>query len=128
MHWVAATIVLALLQYLAMGLLVGRARAKYGVPAPAMSGHPIFERTFRVQQNTLEQLVAFIPAIWLFGLYISPLWGAILGLVFIIGRVVYASGYIRDPKARGAGFGLSFLPTVILLVGGLFGALRAAFT
>jgi uncharacterized membrane protein YecN with MAPEG domain len=127
MPWVAATIILALLQYLAFSFLVGYARGKYGVPAPAMSGHPVFERYFRVHMNTLEQLVAFVPGMWLFGLYISPMWATILGLIFIVGRIVYAMGYIRDPKARGAGFGLSFLPTVLLLLGGLFGALRAGF-
>lgn len=125
MPWVAITIILALIEYLAFGFLVGGARVRFAVPAPATTGHPEFERYFRVQQNTLELLVVFIPGIWLFGLYLSPLWAAALGVVFIIGRGIYAAGYIRDPKARSAGYGLSFLPTVILLIGGLVGAVRA---
>ena len=125
MAWVAVTIIVALLQYLAFGFMVGGARVKYGVAAPAISGNEVFERYFRVQQNTLEQLVAFVPGIWLFGVYVSPLWAAALGAVFIVGRAIYAAGYIRDPKARGAGFGLTFLPNVILLAGGLYGAVRS---
>jgi glutathione S-transferase len=125
MAWVVITIVASLLQYLAFGFMVGSARVKYGVPAPASSGNEVFERYFRVQQNTLEQLVAFLPGIWLFGTYINPVWAAVLGLVFIVGRAIYAAGYIRDPKARGPGFGLTFLSTVILLLGGLYGAVRS---
>jgi glutathione S-transferase len=125
MAWVVIVIVAALLQYLAFGFMVGGARVKYGVPAPASSGNEVFERYFRVQQNTLEQLVAFLPGIWLFATYWNPLWAAGLGVVFIIGRALYAAAYIRDPKARSAGFGLSFLPTVILLLGGLYGAVRS---
>ncbi len=125
MAWVAITIVVALLEYLAFGIMVGGARGRFGVSAPAITGNEVFERYFRVQQNTLEQLVAFIPGIWLFGLYLSPLWATILGVVFILGRAIYAAGYIREPKARGPGFGLTFLPTVVLLLGGLYGAVRS---
>lgn len=124
MAWVAITVVVALLEYLAFGFMVGAARVKYGVPAPAISGNEVFERYFRVHQNTLEQLVAFLPGIWLFGTYVNPVWAALLGAVFILGRAMYAASYIRDPKARGAGFGLTFLSTVILLLGGLYGAVR----
>lgn len=127
MAWVVIVIVVALLQYLAFGFIVGAARGKYGVPAPAIAGNEIFERYFRVQQNTLEQLVAFLPGIWLFGSYVNPVWAAVIGAVFIVGRAVYAAGYIRDPKARGAGFGLSFFPTAVLLIGGLYGAVRTLF-
>jgi glutathione S-transferase len=122
MALVSAVIAAALLEYLAFVILVGRARVKCGIDAPATTGHPVFERYFRVQQNTIEQLVVFIPAMWLFGAYVSPLWAAALGTVFIVGRLVYLRGYVADPKKRGAGFGLSLLPTLILLVGGLGGA------
>lgn len=122
MALVAAVIAAALAEYLVIVMLVGRARVKCGVEAPATTGHPVFERYFRVQQNTIEQLVVFVPAMWLFGSYVSPLWAAILGVVFIVGRAVYLQGYVADPKKRGAGFGLSFLPTAILLLGGLGGA------
>jgi glutathione S-transferase len=75
--------------------------------------------------NTLELLVVFIPALWLFGFYVSESWAAGLGGVFIVGRLLYLLGYVKDPKRRELGFGLSFLPVVILLLGGLYGAVRA---
>ena len=123
MALVAVVIALALIEYLVFGILVGRARVRCDVPAPATTGHPVFERYFRVQQNTLEQLIVFVPSMWLFGLYVSPLWAAGLGILFVLGRVVYLTGYVADPKKRGAGFGLSFLPTAILALGSLAGAI-----
>ena len=123
MPYLAIVTALALLEYLGISILVGRARGKYGIKAPATSGHPIFDRTFRVHQNTLEQLIVFVPSMWLFGLYVSPLWATGLGVLFVIGRVVYLTGYVADPKKRGAGFGLSFLPTAILALGSLAGAI-----
>jgi len=123
MALVAAVIALALIEFIVFGLLVARARARCGVEAPATTGHPVFERYFRVQQNTLEQLIVFVPSVWLFGYYVSALWAAGLGLVFVIGRALYLNGYVADPRKRGAGFGLSFLPNVILAVGALAGAI-----
>jgi len=123
MALVAAIILLALIEYLVFGLLVGRARVRCNVAAPAITGHPVFERYFRVQQNTLEQLIVFVPSVWLFGVYVSTVWAAGLGLVFIVGRAFYLNGYVADPKKRSAGFGLSFLPNVILVVGALVGAI-----
>jgi uncharacterized MAPEG superfamily protein len=114
---------LALLQFIVFGFQVGGARGKYGVKAPATSGHAIFERHFRVQQNTLELLIAFIPGLYLFGHYFDPRWAAGLGVLFLIGRQVYAVTYVKDPQKRSAGFGLSFLPTLVLVLGGLIGAL-----
>ena len=124
MELVAVVIVLALLEFVAFGALVGRARGRYGVKAPATGGHEIFDRYFRVHYNTMEMLVVFVPAIWLFGLYVSPGWGALLGAVFIVGRILYLRGYVADPSKREFGFGLSVLPVVILLVGALVGAVR----
>jgi uncharacterized MAPEG superfamily protein len=124
MEPVAVVILLALLQYVVFGMLVGRARGRYGVKAPAVTGHEIFERYFRVHYNTLELLVAFVPAIWLFGTYVSPAWAAGLGLVYLVGRVLYLRGYVADPAKREIGFGLSVLPIIVLLVGGLWGAAR----
>ncbi|MDQ1243555.1 MAG: glutathione S-transferase [Pseudomonadota bacterium] len=124
MEPVAVVIVLALLQYVAFGMLVGWARGKYGVKAPAVTGHETFDRYFRVHQNTLELLVAFVPAIWLFGMYVDPTWAALLGLVFIVARMLYLRGYVRDPAKREVGFTLSVLPILVLLVGGLWGAGR----
>ena len=123
MALVAAVILLALIEFLVFGLLVGRARVRCNVVAPATTGHPVFERYFRVQQNTLEQLVVFVPSMWFFGLYVSAVWAAGLGVLFVIGRAVYLKGYVADPKKRGAGFGLSFLPNVILAGGALVGAI-----
>jgi uncharacterized membrane protein YecN with MAPEG domain len=125
MNWVNVVVVAALVQYFVFGALVGRARGKYGVKAPAVSGNELFERYFRVHQNTLEQLIVFIPAIWMFGYYVSGPWGAALGAVFLIGRTIYATTYIRSPDTRSAGFGLTFLPVAVLIVGALIGIIRA---
>jgi uncharacterized membrane protein YecN with MAPEG domain len=122
MELVTIVIALALIEYIAFGMLVGRARVKYDVKAPATSGHEVFDRYFRVHQNTLEMMVVFVPATWLFGQYVSPQWGAGLGLVFIVGRLVYLRGYVADPASRGAGFGLSFLPLAVMIVGVLISA------
>jgi uncharacterized MAPEG superfamily protein len=127
MPLVEIVIALALLQFVYFILRVGAARGKYGVPAPATTGHEIFERYFRVQMNTLEMLVIFIPAILLFGKYISPLWAAGIGVIYLVGRFIYLRAYVADPKSRSAGFGLSFLPTMVLLLGGLGGAVYYGF-
>jgi len=115
---------LALLEYLAFAILVGRARGQYGVKAPAVTGHEMFERAYRVQMNTLELLVLFLPALWLASRYFSTSWTAGLGAVFLIGRILYARSYVRDPASRSAGFALSILPTLALLGMGLAGALQ----
>jgi hypothetical protein len=95
------------------------------VPAPATSGHEVFERYFRVQMNTLEQLVIFVPSILLFGHYIGAYAAAALGVLFLIGRAVYFAGYTRAADGRHLGFMLSIIPNVALLIGGLLGAMRA---
>ena len=124
MQPVALVILLALAEFVALGILVGRARGKYGVKAPATTGHEMFERWFRVHYNTMELLVVFVPSIWLFGIYVNPQLGAALGAVYLVGRVMYVRSYVRDPAARGGGFGLSMLPTLVLLVGAAIGAAR----
>ena len=126
MAFVHAVIALALIQFFVYGFLVGRARVQYKIPAPATTGHEIFERYCRVHYNTMEQLVKFVPAILLFAYYVNATAAAVLGVVFIIGRVVYFRAYIADPAKRGPGFGLTVLPTTIMLLGGLGGALWAA--
>ncbi|MCB1596756.1 MAG: MAPEG family protein [Gammaproteobacteria bacterium] len=123
---VHVVIALALIQFFVFGALVGRARVKYQVDAPAITGHPVFERYYRVHYNTMEQLVSFVPGMLLFGTYVSATGAAILGLVFIAGRLVYLRLYIADPKKRGAGFGISVLPIMILILGGLGGAIWSA--
>jgi glutathione S-transferase len=121
-HFVLA---LALLEYFAFGWAVGRARVTYKVAAPATTGHEVFERYFRVQMNTLEQLVVFGPSIMLFAWYVNAYVAAALGLLFVIGRALYFRGYVRSAAGRHLGFLLSAIPNVTLLVGGLLGAARA---
>ena len=125
MEAVTIVIALALVEYSVFGMLVGKARGTYGVEAPAVSGDPTFERYYRVQQNTLEMLVLFIPGIFMFGYYVSTDVAAGLGLIFVVGRFLYFRGYVADPKSRTLGFILSFLPAQILVIGGLIGAVLA---
>jgi uncharacterized membrane protein YecN with MAPEG domain len=125
MAWVSLVIVLALIEFFVFLFQVGRARDRYGIAAPATTGNEIFERHFRVQQNTLEQLLLFLPSIWLFGTFISATWAAALGAIFIVGRAIYAVTYVRDPKSRSVGFLLSMLPNAVLMLGALYGAIRA---
>jgi hypothetical protein len=114
MAYVDIVTVLALLQFIVFGFKVGQARGRYGIKAPAVTGHEIFERCFRVQQNTLELLIIFIPGLYLFSRYFSPPVAAVLGVIYLIGREVYSAGYVKEPAKRSAGYGLSFLPAVIL--------------
>jgi glutathione S-transferase len=110
---------LALVEYFYFLMMVGAARGKTKIAAPAVTGHPDFERAYRVQMNTLEQLIMFIPAILCFARFVSERWAVIFGLVFIVGRMVYSIGYRKAPEKRGWGFLISTLPLLILLVGGL---------
>jgi len=124
MDYVDIVTALALLQYIVFGFKVGRARGRYGVKAPAVTGNEIFERYFRVQQNTLEQLIIFLPGLYLFSHYFSPHIAAALGLIYLTGREIFAFSYVKEPAKRELGFSLTVLPTIILIAGGLFGALR----
>ena len=126
MEAVAIVAALVLVEYMVIVWLTGQARGRYGVPAPAMSGHPVFERWARVQGNTVEQLVIFFPGLWLFSSYVHPEAAAALGLVFLVGRALFARGYVADPARRGPGFILTYVPNAILVLGGLIGAVVAA--
>jgi glutathione S-transferase len=126
MPYVHIVIGLALIEFLYFGFAVGQARVRYKVPAPATSGDEVFERYFRVQMNTLEQLVVFLPSILIFSHYFSCYVAAGLGAIFVIGRLVYFLSYVKEPKKREIGFMLTMAPNAILLLGGLFGAARAA--
>ena len=121
MHGVAAVIALALLEYLVLGALVGRARGQYKVEAPATTGDPTFERYFRVHQNSLEALIVFIPALWMFAYFLSISVAIALGLIFIVGRIIYAASYIRAPEKRGPGAGITFIVNATLVIGSLIG-------
>jgi len=127
MAYVDIVTILAVFQFIVFAMKVGRARARYGIKAPATTGNEIFERHFRVQQNTLELLLPLLAGLYVFSRYWSPLIAAVLGLVYLIGREVYSATYVKDPAKRGLGYGLSALPIVILLAGGLLGAVRALF-
>lgn len=116
--------VLTLILFFVITANVGRARVKYKVPVPQTSGDPDFERVFRVQQNTLEQLILFLPSLWLFSLFISPNWGAGIGGIWIVGRILYAWGYYQEANKRTLGFGINALSLIVLLLGSLVGIIR----
>ena len=117
--YVAIVSLLALLVDFWMGLQVGRARAKCGISAPAMTGDPVLERTIRAHYNTLEWLPLFLVPMWLFAIYWSDLVAALVGLVWIVGRIVYQMGYVADPKKREAGFLIQAIAVAVLLFGSL---------
>lgn len=127
MQYVYLVTLLILLEYLVIGYLVSKARARFKVRAPAVTGHPEFERYFRVQQNTIEQLVVVLPAMWIFGLTLNPLWAALLGLAFVLARAAYAYGYIKTGGGRHHGFMFDMYATIALLVGAMIGTLKALF-
>lgn len=120
--------VLTLILFFVITANVGRARVKYKVPVPQTAGDPDFERVFRVQQNTLEQLILFLPSLWIFSLFVSPTWGAVIGGVWIIGRILYAWGYYQEAEKRRLGFGINVLSVIVLLIGALFGIIRTFLT
>ncbi len=115
----------AIILFFVMGLRVAKARGTYNVPAPATSGDPIFERHFRVQMNTLEWLAMFLPALWLGALWHSDGVAAGLGLVWIIGRIMYMLAYVADPKTRSLGFVVQMLATFSLILLTLFHIVRS---
>ncbi|MEM7099499.1 MAG: MAPEG family protein [Pseudomonadota bacterium] len=126
--FVTVIVLLALIQYIYFGFAVGRARSRHGVTAPATSGDETFERFYRAHQNTLEQLVVFIPAIYAAGYYMNPLIAVAIGVVFLIGRTLYFRSYIQDPQKRGPGMIATMLCNVLLIGMGLIGAVRVAMT
>lgn len=117
--WPSLITVLALILYLALTINVARARANYKISAPQMLGDSKFERVLRVQQNTSEQLILFLPALWLFSQFVSPFWGSIIGAVWVIGRLLYAWGYYQAAEKRLLGFAISVLTSLLLLLGSL---------
>ena len=110
---------LAILFYFFTAVQVTRARSAHGIKAPAISGHPDFERVFRVQMNTLEWMPIFLPSLWLFAIYIGDRSAAALGLIWIIGRILYMVGYMRAAGKRGPGFGIQATACIVLWFGAL---------
>jgi hypothetical protein len=124
--WVDAVALLALLQFFGFAFAVGRARGRYGIRAPAMTGHEVFERHVRVQMNTLELLVMLLPALYIAARYWPPAPVAACGAVYLLGRQLYQRAYVADPARRGPGFLLSMGPVLLLMGAGALGVLRAA--
>src|SRR6185436_15186455 len=117
LRWTALVTILALLVYLYMGVQVARARGKCGIEPPAMTGDPMLERANRVQVNTLEWLPLFLAGLWLFALYWDERVAAGLGLVWIVGRLLYSRGYMADPAKRSMGYLIQALAGLVLLLG-----------
>lgn len=123
MVWTVLVTALALVMYLVLGAMVSRARGMFGVPAPATTGDPRFERITRVHQNTAEQLILFLPSLWMFAIYVSDIWAGLIGMVFVAGRVAYAMAYYADANRRALGFVISVVASLILLLGSVIGVL-----
>ncbi len=120
-------VMLMVVEYALFGTMVAIARSRYKVPAPATTGHADFERYFRVQQNTLEQLIVTIPALWIMALSLSPLWAALLGFLFVATRVFYAMGYYKSAQGRHWGFVAGSVATGGLVVGAFVGIAKDLF-
>ncbi len=115
---------LAVLWLVITGFMVGRARAKYKVYAPATTGDPAFERAYRVQMNELENLVAFLPAMWIYAWFGNPRWAAIACCVYLVGRIVYAVGYWREARKRHTGYMISAVVLAITWIAALVSVVR----
>jgi glutathione S-transferase len=122
----AVVTIIALLVFFWTGFRVGGMRSKYDVKAPATTGHIEFDKAYRVQMNTLEQIVIFLPLLWLSAMYFAmmPYLTGALGLVWIVGRIVYALAYQADPSKRSLGFSISLLATLGLLITSLIGIVQ----
>ena len=117
------TLLVVLLMF-ATAVNVGRARHLYGIKAPAVTGHEMFERAYRIQMNTLESAAAMLPALWLYAAFIGDLGAGIAGTIWLLARIWYALAYQSDPSKRGGGFGLAFLAFAGLWLGALWGVVR----
>ena len=124
-HLPALVVLLTIILQFGTVYAVGRARGKYDIKAPATSGHPAFERAYRVQMNTLENVAMFLPSLWLAVHYGYVLWAGVAGLVWVLGRVWYALAYLRDPKKRGSGYLVSMIGWAVLVVMAVLGLGRA---
>jgi glutathione S-transferase len=121
LNYTALVTVLAVLVYFSTGVLVARARRKFGVSLPAISGHVDFERVFRAQMNTLEAMPIFLPMLWLSAVYVGDVFAAAVGMVWVAGRILYVWGYIAAVEKRGPGFLIQNIASAVLLIGALAG-------
>ena len=124
MAWVQLVALLALLECCFFAYAVGKARETYQLKAPATTGNEMFERYFRVQQNTIEQLVLFLPSLFIAAAYWPAQWVAALGAVYLVGRLIYFRAYVTDPRSRSLGFLLSSAPVIVFIVAGVIGVVR----
>ena len=124
MDYVNLVMLFALVEYIAFILIVGGTRNKYGVRAPATTGSDIWERLHRVQVNTTEQLVLFLPSIYFFAYYTSELWAAGLGCVYLLGRIIYFFAYRNSPEKRILGAAMTTLPSYIMVTGSIAGMIE----
>lgn len=124
LHLPELVALLTVILLLVVTLLTGRARGKYGVKAPATTGHPMFERAYRVQMNTLEHTVIFLPALWLAARLGNPAWAGVLGLVWLVGRIWYVGAYLHEPASREWPFGLATLALLLIVVLAIWGVAR----
>lgn len=122
-RWPALITICVLVLLFVLAGAVGKARATYGIKAPAIIGDPAFERTFRAHQNTIESTVMFLPALWLFAMFMSGMWAGLLGVVWIAARIWYFVAYAENAAKRGRPFGLSILVFAILTLGALWGVI-----
>jgi glutathione S-transferase len=126
----ASVSLLAVFFYFFTAFNVGRLRGKHQIKAPATSGHPEFERAYRVQLNTLEQLAIVLPLMWIGAIYPPPLAALVplVGLIWVVTRVIYLVGYMAEPGKRAAGAGLGGLCDLALLVLAIWGVASAWLT
>ena len=124
-HFTAMVTCLATLLFFLTLMNVARARAAFGIKAPATTGHPDFERLFRVQMNTLESLALFLPALWIAARYSDPRLVGGIGLVWVVARIWYAITYANDARKRGLGFAIGMFATVVLWGIAAWGVVRA---
>ena len=125
MQYIELVAIIAVLQFFFFGLMAGKARVTSGLKAPALTGDEGFERMYRVQMNTLEVMLMFLPALFLAGKYWPPLLIAGIGTVYIIGRFIYWRAYVSEPSKRTVGFILSILPTLVLIGLALLGIIQS---
>ena len=106
----------AVLLMFATSVNVGKARVKYKIAAPAITGHEIFDRAYRVQMNTLEAAAMLLPTLWVYALFIDDISAFIIGMIWLVGRIWYAIAYQINPAKRGPGFGIGFLAFAALFL------------